>query len=306
MYEHMNRALRALWCFLIVMPACLTGWTAEEKVLYENESLYHHIRVSEVDGYRYLSFNRMRGNQSAVNVNDPYELKFSYTRASFVAPAFLDREPQSILFVGLGGGSVPRVMAKHYPNAEIDIVEIDPSVVQVAKLYFFFEPTPNMNVFTMDGRRFLRKKPKRYDMIFLDAYDDRSIPFHLTTKEFFEIVKENLTPDGVVAANVWGPRTDQFYLSEVKTYQQVFNHVHSIDAINSNNYILIAHNQNEGMTKAKLIDRIPSLQMRFQFDFSLQAYARTFEDLTYKKIDADVLIDDYAPVNVLRARKANP
>ena len=104
-----------------------------------------------------------------------------------------------ILFIGLGGGSIPRVMAKYYPDIPIDIVEIDPDVIDVAKRFFFFEPTPMMKVISMDGRRFLRSARHRYDIIFLDAYDDQSIPFHLTTKEFFEIVKQRLTPTGVVA-----------------------------------------------------------------------------------------------------------
>jgi len=125
---------------LFLLVPDVMGWTEEEKVLYEGDSLYHHIRVSEVDGYRYLSFNRTRGSQSAVNIRDPYELKFPYTRASFVVPAFLDRKPESILFIGLGGGTIPKVMGRYYSDVRIDIVEIDPDVTKVAKRFFFFEP----------------------------------------------------------------------------------------------------------------------------------------------------------------------
>jgi len=298
-----------LSCFISLACLCLAASSVRsaenEKVLYEGDSLYHHIRVSEVDGYRYLSFNRIRGSQSAVSVSNPFELKFPYTRASFVAPAFLDHKPERVLFVGLGGGSMPRVMGKYYPDSRIDIVEIDQDVTDVAKRFLFFEPTPMMKVIVMDGRRFLRSCKDYYDIIFLDAYDDRSIPFHLTTKEFFEIVRKRLKPSGIVASNIWGPRTDEFYLSEVKTYQQVFPHVYLIDAVLSSNYIIIAGSRETAMTKTMLEERIPSVQARFQFDFQLMTYASTFEDLSMVPIDAKVLHDDFAPVEFLRSRKAS-
>ena len=108
-----------IFCVSCLLVSTAIVWTEDERVLYEGDSLYHHIRVSEVGGYRYLSFNRTRGNQSVTSIHDPFELKFAYTRASFVVPAFLDREPERILFVGLGGGSIPRVMAKYYPEARL-------------------------------------------------------------------------------------------------------------------------------------------------------------------------------------------
>jgi len=260
--------------------------------------------VSEQDGYRYLSFNRVRGSQSAVKIENPFELKFAYTKAAFVIPAFLDRSPQKICLIGLGGGSIPRVMAKQYPDAQIDIVDIDADVVRAAKEYFFFQPTPKMNIVVMDGRRFLRETRERYDIIFLDAYDDRSIPFHLTTKEFFEMVKRRISPDGVVAANVWGPRSDQFYLSEVKTYRQVFSHVYLIDAVSSNNYIVIVDTRKQPMTQKLLDERIPTLQKQYEFEFQLSTFASTFEDISSSPIEADILSDDFAPVENLRSQKA--
>ncbi|MEW6672401.1 MAG: fused MFS/spermidine synthase [Thermodesulfobacteriota bacterium] len=302
----MNKTLflSLLFSLVSVWTAPSPAWPEMDKILYERDSLYHHLQVSEADGYRYLSFNRARGNQSVVSIADPYELKFPYTQAVFVVPAFLDQKPGRILILGLGGGTIPRVLAKYYPDIPIDIVEIDSDVVDVAWRYFFFETTKKMKVTTMDGRRFLRSSRNRYDIIFLDAYDDQSIPFHLTTKEFFEIVKQRLTPTGVVAANVWGPRTDEFYLSELKTYQQVFPHVYVIDCITSFSYIFIAHAHDKVMTKATLQDRIPAFQNWFKFNFQLMPYANTFENMSAVPVNAKVLLDDFAPVEVLRSRKA--
>ncbi|MEW6233832.1 MAG: fused MFS/spermidine synthase [Candidatus Omnitrophota bacterium] len=288
--------------FLLHFSFSLPGWGAE-KVLYEKDSLYHHIRVSEAENYRYLSFNRARGSQSAVNVNDPFELKYAYTRASFAVPAFLNRTPEKILYIGLGGGSIPKVMAKILPEAKIDIVEIDPDVVAVAKRFFFFQPTEKMRVFEQDGRQFLRRSQEIYDFIFLDAYNDNAIPFHLTTKEFFEIVKKRMAPDGVMASNVWGPRNDEFYLSEVKTYQQVFSRIYMIDSIKTNNYLLAVPPGEQAITKEEFVKRAEALQPLYALPFSLAEYAQTLEDLTAMKVDAEILSDDYAPVEILRSRK---
>ena len=288
--------------FLLILSPIVQA--ENEKVLYEKDSLYHHIRVSEIGEYRYLSFNRTRGSQSVVSVHDTFELKFPYTRASLVVPAFLDRKPERILFIGLGGGSIPRVMGKYYPDTRIDIVEIDKEVIRVAKEFLFFEPTPMMNIIEMDGRRFLRSCSDHYDIIFLDAYDDLSIPFHLTTMEFLEIVKQKLAPDGLVASNIWGPRKDGFYLSEARTYQQVFSNLYLIDSIETNNYILIAYANKKEITKTILRERVSPLQDWFKFNFQLMTYANTFEDLSKVRIDSKVLIDDYAPVEVLRSRSS--
>ncbi len=304
--EHGNKSIAGLVVFIVLVILCLSVFVdnGSSEVIYDKNSLYHHIRVVETGGYRYLYFNKMRGRQSAVNLFNHYELKFAYTQAGFVALAMLDKPPEKALFVGLGGGSMPRVMAKHYPDVAIDVVEIDPDVVEVAKKYFFFEPTPQMKVFVQDARRFLRRHSKKYDYIFLDAYNDASIPFHLTTKEFFQIVKEHLEPGGWVAANVWGPRNDQFYLAEAKTYQSVFNSLYVLDAVGTNNYIMMASDVGSDITKETFIERSRHLKAKRKFPFEVLPYARTMQDLSEKDIHADILTDDYAPVEILRARKA--
>ncbi len=276
---------------------------SESKILYDGNSLYHHIRVTEEDGYRYLSFDRTRGSQSAVNINDPYELKYPYTRAMFLSLAFTDQLPEKVLFVGLGGGSMPKVMGKYLPQIQMDIVEIDSEVVRVAKKYFFFNPTSNTRIFIKDGRQFLRRHKDSYDIIFLDAYNNDAVPFHLTTKEFFEIVKKRLTPDGIVVSNVWGPRSNQFYTAQIKTYQEVFSRLYLLDAITSNNYIFIATAQDKDMSITELHKQANSLQQHIDFLFNLSPFVRTLEDLSYTKVDADVLTDDFAPVELLKSRR---
>jgi spermidine synthase len=303
----MLKPLFFLLALFIVFCPGLSAWAAlpRSDVLYDGDSLYHHIRVTETGGYRYLSFDRTRGSQSATNIKDPYELKFPYTRAMFLSLAFLDRLPEQVLFVGLGGGSMPKVMGKNLPDVRMDIAEIDADVVKVAKRFFFYEPTEKTRVFIQDGRQFLRRNQNQYDIIFLDAYNNDAVPFHLTTKEFFEIVKQRLKPDGIAVANVWGPRSNEFYTSQVKTYQTVFTKLFLLDAITSNNYIFIATANNQEMTQMELNRRAGILKEKVPFPFSIREFVRTFEDLTTMEVNADVLLDDFAPVELLRSRRTD-
>ena len=100
-----------------------------------------------------------------------------------------------MLIVGLGGGSLPSLLRKHYPRMTIDVVDIDADVVAVAKKYFGFREDAAMHVYVEDGRRFIEKCKQPYDIIFLDAYGPENIPYDLATKEFL-----------LACAAPWGPR----------------------------------------------------------------------------------------------------
>jgi spermidine synthase len=265
----------------------------------------HLIRVTQEGEYRYLSFDRTRGSQSVLNINNHDELNFAYTRAMFVSLAFLDRLPEKVLFVGLGGGMMPRVFAKYLPQSVIDIAEIDPDVVRVAREFFFFTPSPRLQVAAEDGRLFLRRHQELYDLIFLDAYNDQSIPFHLTTKEFFEIVKQRLKPHGVVASNVWSPGSNQYHFAQMKTLQMVFPRLYEVRAVGSGNHIFISTMEKKDITLADLERRVETVLRQVKFPFDLDEFVRTFEDITQKEVDAEILTDDFAPVDLLRAERAD-
>ncbi len=138
-------------------------------------------------------------------------------------------------------------------------------------------------------------------MILLDAYNNLSIPFHLTTKEFFEIVKQKLKPNGVVVSNVWSPSSNKFHFSHIKTFQQVFPRLYDIKAVGSANHIFISTMQDKSKTLADLQKRVESLFRQVEFPFQVDEFVRTFEDMTEKEVDAEILTDDFAPVDLLRA-----
>ena len=196
---------------------------AKQNIIFERESLYHHIQVTEEAGVRYLKF----GNnivQSAVYIDDPLSMRLDYTKYLPLGLVF-NNHANSLLTIGLGGGAIPRLLKEFYPEMYIEAVEIDPLVVEVAKKYFYVEDDPDYTINIIDGRVFLNRVNKKYDLIILDAYNSDSIPFHLTTEEFLQLVKSKMTDDGAVSANVWSS-DNKLYLSMVKTYEKVFDNVY--------------------------------------------------------------------------------
>lgn len=214
---------RSLLPGAVLRPETETGYYGEPvRVLYRVDSLYHHIRVTEGEGARYLRFDKSW--QSGMSLADPFSSVFAYTDYFHLGFA-LRPQVQDVLVVGLGGGLIPKQIWRDHPNVRVDVVEIDPEVVAVARRFFGLPEDPRLQVYVQDGRRFLAETGRRYDLIILDAYYADAIPFHLTTREFLELVHSRLKDGGLVAANVigalGGPRSALF-ASFYYTLAQVF------------------------------------------------------------------------------------
>lgn len=206
---------------LLVTPAPV----AAEQILHRQKSLYRDILVTESGAERCMTFSvRSRGTnrQSCVRTDRPDELVLDYTRL-MMAGLYAQPAPRRILVVGLGGGVLPRTLAKLLPGAAVDTVEIDEAVVDVAKRWFLFAPSERVSVAVQDGRVYVKRAVKngaKYDLVFLDAYDHEYIPEHMLTREFLEEVRQLLAPGGVVVANTFS--TSRLYDSESATYAAVF------------------------------------------------------------------------------------
>ncbi len=191
--------LLGLWT---VAATCAPSRSAE-KTLYRKASRYATLVVTENEhGLRTLRFGDDPDAQSVVKVGDPDHVEFEYVQAMPVALTLV-QEPKRVLIVGLGGGSLPGLLRQHYPQMTIDVVDIDADVVAVAKKYFGFREDAAMHVYVEDGRRFIDKCQRPYDIIFLDAYGPENIPYDLATKEFLLAARRAVGPRGVVAGNVW-------------------------------------------------------------------------------------------------------
>src|SRR5262249_8877847 len=218
-------------------------------------------------------------------------------------------DAKKALVVGLGGGSVPKKWQKEFPSLDIDVAEIDPEVVEIAKKYFSFQEGKNLRSYAQDGRLFLTKTAQRYDVVLLDAYFKDSIPFHLTTKEFFAVANQKLTANGVVVMNIIGAVTGlggRITRSVAKTLRGTFPQVYlfaarraenvSLDSIQ--NVIIVATKSAERVDIREIVKRAGTLNAGL-FPKSLNDITVAFVDGKIADDDVPVLTDDYAPTDKL-------
>ena len=168
-------------------------------LVHQEDSPYQQVRVRDDDLFRYLVLDRTW--HAVMWRADPVNLFLPYSQL-MVAALALTPEPKRGLILGHGGGSLAKWLAFVWPKLEVDVVEFDPVVVQMAEQYFAYRPPANHHVFVKDARVFLRDTTATYDVIWVDAFARHLIPFHLTTVEFFSELRRKLNPDGVVAVNL--------------------------------------------------------------------------------------------------------
>lgn len=291
-------------CSLVLLLLESSILSAAEKTLFQKDSLYQYIAVIEdtLKRERYIFNNRRDLIQGGIYINNPEKLLFEYNEIAFISLAFLDREPQNVLCVGLGAGSWPRYFNSLYPDADVDVVEIDPDMVDVARKYFHFKESSRMKVHTEDGRVFIKRTSRKYDIVFLDAYQSGDIPFHLTTVEFLREVKSRLKEGGVVVANILSPFKNKFFNSMVVTYEKVFPHTYIFKGRRSNNFVFVAVGK-ALRDKEELTARAQKIQSSRKMDIDLAGISWRCEHCEEYKTEAKVLTDDFAPVNLYQHMK---
>jgi spermidine synthase len=262
---HRKHVPLALWAALAL---CVFAG-AEEKILYEQKSPFGIVVVTEDEqGLRTLLFEKGGVRQSVVKVGDPDHLELAYARVMPVGLVFVE-EPRRVLIVGLGGGTVPGFLHKHYPKMRIDVVEIDPDVVAVAKKFFGFREDDTLRAYVKDGRKFIEECRDPYDVIFLDAFGPDNIPYSLTTREFLQAVRRALTPKGIVVANIWNRDSNSLYDSMVRTYQEVFADLHIVEVRGAGNEIVVALPREKRIERDDLAQRAARISKEKQFRFDL-------------------------------------
>ena len=215
--------MAALLAGIVLAVGGAMAW-AETRVHVERSAL-QTIVVVDTDARRCLRFGETEGalNQTCVSFAAPARLEFGYARAMVAVAMLWQPEPQRILVIGIGGGSIPMALADLLPAARIDAVDIDAAVIDVARRYFGFKPDERLRAYAEDGRAFVRRARqagRRYDAILLDAFDDSGIPPGLFDRTFLADAKGLLAPGGVFMANTFAgsPR----YAIESTTAQAVF------------------------------------------------------------------------------------
>lgn len=290
----MRRFTHRLALVGLVLLACSAS--SPRSVLYEKQSPYTFISVTQDgEGRRYLQFDRTGALQSVVWPGQPLKLELPYTRVSMVGLAFVP-EPKRILVVGLGGGAMPMFLRAVVPSAHIDVVDIDPDVVAVAKEYFGFREDERLRAHVADGRGFVEAAGPPYDLIFLDAYGPDSIPEHLATVEFLAAVRARLAPRGAVVGNVWEFPPNTRFDSMVRTWHEAFQQLYTFDVRGSANHILVGLPYGGTQERKALESRAEKLERARAIPFDLSALvAEGYEDATPRKPRGRVLKDADLP-----------
>lgn len=266
------------------------------QLIYEGESAYNYIQVVK-DGSAYLlSLNEGHAVHSIYDPTNP--MTGGPWDYFVVAPFFNQNEQtkdvQSMALIGLAGGTVAKQYTMAYGPIPIDGVEIDPTIVEVARKYFDMNE-PNLRVFVQDGRYFLSTTSKRYDVIGVDAYRQPYIPFQLTTKEFFQQVRDHLTTNGVAVVNAGRTETDYRLVDVIATTMRaVFPNVYIIDVGRYTNSIVIGTNQPTDIQNFQAnIERLQPGMIRTVGEYSL----RTGNIREWTGTDPQlVFTDDRAPI----------
>jgi len=284
----------------------------EEETHFFRESDYYTIKVKK-------SINGNNGNpleslvldhlvHSYTDLKDPLYLEYEYIRIyeEMVRWRAKNRGPFRSLFLGGGGYTFPRFIEAKYPKAEIHVVEIDPEITRVARKYLGVSENSKIRSFNEDGRWFVMncKGKGGYDFIFGDAFNDLSIPYHLTTKEFGMQIKSLLKPDGMLLANVIDSfKKGAFMPSYIRTLEEVFGkgNVHLItltsdyDHIGISTFVVVASPQKLDMDDfVKKVKRDGGeMTSHVMPQDQLQAFLKDRYSV--------ILTDDYVPVDNLIA-----
>ena len=274
------------------------------RVVYAKDSSYHNIRVVEDDDTRYLRFDA--SFQSAMYLREPFRTRYRYTDFFGLGLAY-NPDARDVLMIGLGGGSAPKRLWRDFRSLDIDVVELDPAVVDVAHRFFALPRDPRLDVIVDDGRRYLARTDRRWDVIMIDAFYSDSLPFHLTTREFVALLRERLAPGGVIVANIIGAlegSQSKLFRSMYRTYRTEFPTVtvHPVKEGESDedlrNLMLVATEQPAPDTEF-LAARWNRLRAAAPGAPDLRKPIRDRHERAIPTGDVPVLTDDYAPTDAL-------
>lgn len=263
-------------------------------LIEEVETPYNTVFVFRNGDYVTMKFGlyEIRYTESVTNTKDRLELPVRYTREMTLGAACA-ASLNRMAMIGLGGGTTSRYLHSYLPDMPIDAVEIDPDVSALARKYFDLPEDEHHIVHEQDGRVFLIRAEHAYDIIMLDAYRGWFVPFHLTTREFYELVKQKLAPGGCAIQNV-DPSTLLFDAT-MATMKSVFANVETFQA--GGNIVIIAY---DGPAKSADDWRMAAeaRQNQFSFRYDLPGMLASRTELSWDA-SAQVLTDDFAPAEIL-------
>lgn len=214
-----------------------------EIILVCRHSPFNLLLLTEgKDGLRTLRFSEEGLRQSIVKKDDAEFLALPYAKILVQSLAFI-APPERLLVMGLGGGTLPRFFHQTLPKALVEVVEIDPGVLEVAREFCGFIEDDRLRAHIEDGRDFIERHDASYDVIVLDCFSQEAIPEHLLTLEFLLEVRKSLSLGGMAVANIWGRTDNRLYEHMLLTYRAAFEEVYVLDVPDSGTKVFVALTQ---------------------------------------------------------------
>ncbi len=264
-------------------------------VLADIDTGYNRVLIREIQvsgrKLRTLTTDKM-GIQSAIYEGDKSELFSSYVKGFRDITTILPKSKESLM-IGGAGFAFPRHFISEGLGQKMDVVEIDPGMEKISKDYLFFQDILGLDIIVDDARNFVKNPPKKYDLVFLDAFNSIMPPPHLTTDTFFKNISNTMTEEGVLVVNLISSITSknsQFLVWEYSTLKNVFKHVDVYRAVKdrpshaTQNLLLIAHKSD---TTKNILES------------SNTSFAEQKVDTKDLLDSTKILTDDYAPVEHL-------
>ena len=296
-----KRVVSAAAMILILLLGSQTGKVSfaftSDGILYEGESIYNYLQVQENENSILLSTNVLVGVQSIMMKEQKLTgMYYDYALAAPFMAGIPDKGEGRLLILGLGTGTYAVLCEEYFDGMEIEGVEIDSKIVDLSREYFNLPETVEVSI--NDGRAYL-SNAGTYDVIMVDAYQDITIPFQMSTVEFFTQVKEHLTEDGVMVVNM-NMRTDtdggmNDYLRD--TIASVFSEVYTVVVRSGTNMELFASDNPDMLAvfeeQLAEYDRDPELVAMME---------RVRDGLAASEPGRYILTDDKAPVELLGMR----
>lgn len=285
-----------LICCIFGHDTSFAFWQTD--LTYEGESIYNYLQVYENEDEVVLSTNVLFGVQSVYRKDKG--LTGMYYDYAMAAPLMTDWDNGSkrkeVLILGMGSGTYATQCQRYFDNLNMEGVEIDQKITDLAREYF--ELPGEVKVTTYDGRAYLNAIDTKYDVIMVDAYQDITIPFQMSSVEFFTLVKEHLKEDGVMVVNMNMRGTKEGNINQylADTIASVFSQVYTVDVAYSTNRELFASNDpdmRERFSKNRLLPEDAKL---------LDMMQRVDENLVKYEPGSYIMTDDKAPVELLGMR----
>ena len=243
-----------------------------ERVIDEGRSDYNHVIVTERGSVRKMYFSTPDDVwllQSTYDLARPDDLHHEVFQ-TMVSALLVQPEVRRMVMIGVGGGQLSNYLYRHLPELELDVVDICPEVIRMARAHFGVPDDPRYRLHLGDGRVFIESlEPGSVDLLVHDAYRGHSVPKHLRTEEFFRACAERLAPGGVLVANMH--RRTRRYPIDRATMAAVFRHRYRFSSTDDVETSVVSTMAEAALTTEALVANAERLQPRFEFDLRGQA-----------------------------------